>query len=351
MSKFIIVGDCHFGVRGDLPIFYTYSSKFFDLIINNLIENKITDIFQLGDLFDRRKYINFKTLEQAKHIFFNKIRDAGITLHTLVGNHDIFYRESLEVNSSSLVLGEYYNVKIYQKPTTIVYDNTTIDIIPWICKENEQEIIEFIDKSKSDICLGHFEISGFAMYRGMESHEGLSINMFEKYERVFSGHYHTKSQKDNIMYVGTPYEMTWQDYADPKGYHIFDTETRTIEFIQNPYSIFVKVEYDDTKELPDLNKLDLVDCFVKLIVINKTDLYKFDQFVQRLYNKKIYEIKIIEDMSASNSGEIDESINLEDTMSVVSTYIDSLPENEINEKDKLKHFMKSLYIQALNTQC
>lgn len=351
MTKFAILGDVHLGVRGDLPIFYDYSAKFFDLMIEDLVKRDIKTIFQLGDLFDRRKYINFQTLNNAKQLFFDKLQTVEITFHTLVGNHDIYFRESLAINSSSLVLAKYDNVKIYQEPTTLDFNGTSIDLIPWICKENENQIYDLIKNSKSDICMGHFEISGFAMYRGMESHEGLSIDLFEKYEKVFSGHYHTKSQKNNIMYVGTPYEMIWQDYADPKGYHIFDTETRKIEFVQNPFTIFKRIEYDDTKELVNLDSLDLDDCFVKLVIINKTNLYKFDQFVQKLYNKKAYEIKIIEDISESSYGEIDESIDLEDTMSVVSNYIDSISENEVAEKDRLKHFMKSLYVEALSTQC
>jgi DNA repair exonuclease SbcCD nuclease subunit len=317
-------------------------------MFEHIERENIKTIFQLGDLFDRRKYINFKTLNESRRILFDRLRDLNVEFHTLIGNHDSHYRERVDVNSSSLVLGEYSNITVYQEPTTIEYAGSTIDIIPWICKDNEAQILKFISNSKSDICLGHFEISSFPMYRGAEAHDGLPINMFDKYERVFSGHYHTKSQKENIMYVGTPYEMTWQDYNDPKGYHLFDCKTRDIEFFQNNDIIFVRIDYDDTKELFDVDNTPLQNKFVKVVVTNKTDLYKFDHFMNKLYDKGCYEVKIVEDMSEFQEGEVDENIDLEDTVDVLSNYIDSIDTDA--DKEKIKSFMKSLYIEAINTE-
>jgi DNA repair exonuclease SbcCD nuclease subunit len=315
-------------------------------MINDLVDKGITDIFQLGDLFDRRKYINFKTLNESKRCFFDKLKANNIHLHVLVGNHDIHMRESVDINSPSLVLGEYDNVSVYTKPTTVNYHGTTIDMIPWICRDNEKEVFDFITKSKSDLCFGHFEIMSFVMYQGMESHEGLPMDTFAKYELVCSGHYHTRSRKDNIVYVGTPYEMTWQDYNDPKGYHLFDIETRELEFVGGGDTVFTRIEYNDTQPLVDLNTLELRDKFVKLIVTNKTDLYKFDNYVQKLYSKGCYEIKIVEDLTEFTEGEINEDLDLEDTIDVVSNYIDSIETTA--DKEKIKAFMKGLYVEAIN---
>lgn len=347
-KQFAILGDTHFGCRNDLKLFHEHFEKFYIDMISDLVAAGITDVFQLGDLFDRRKYINFQSLKESKRYFFDKLAEHNIQLHTLVGNHDIFFKESLEVNSSSLVLGEYSNVHVYTNPTTITVGDTTIDLIPWICTENTEEINDFIMKSRSDLCFGHFEIATFSMYRGMESHEGLPISLFSKYELVCSGHYHTQSKKDNIVYVGTPYEMTWQDYNDPRGYHLFDIETRELEFFRNPHTIFHRLEYDDSKQLPVLDTLDLANKFVKVIVTNKTDLFKFDQFVQKLYTKGCYEVKIVEDMSEFQEGEIHEEINLEDTMDVLSNYIDSIETDA--DKEKIKSFLKSLYVEAINLE-
>ena len=175
----------------------------------------------------------------------------------------------------------------------------------------------------------------------------MPIDLFAKYERVLSGHYHTRSERDNVTYVGTPCEMTWQDYNDPKGFHLFDTETRQLLFFENPYKIFVKLDYHDT-DVKDLRSLDLKDCFVKVVVTSKQDLYKFDQYIQTLYTKGCFEIKIVEDMSEFSDGEIGEEINLEDTMDVLSNYIDSIETSA--DKEKIKQFMKSLYVEAINVE-
>jgi len=345
--KIAILGDVHLGVRGDAKIFHDYFAKFYtQIFFPYLEEHGINIVFQLGDLFDKRKSINFYSLAESKRYFFGPLEENNIHLYTLVGNHDIYWRESLEVNASELLLAEYANINVISQPKTITVDSTSFDIIPWVCEENQTEIMNFITKSKSDICLGHWEIAGFAMYKGMESHEGLSMDMFSKYEQVWSGHYHTRSQKGNITYVGTPAEMTWQDYNDPKGFHIFDTETRELTFIKNNFTIFHRLEYNDQSVLPDLDAPDLKDCYVKVVVTNKTDFYKFDNFINKLYQKGCYDIKIVEDLAAFNEGEVSDQINLEDTVSVLSHYIDSVETNQ--DKDKIKHYMTTLYVEALN---
>ena len=349
--RFCILGDTHFGCRNDLKLFHDHFETFYTWLFDQLEKEQINTIVQLGDLWDRRKYVNFFTLNEARRYFFDKLVEKNIKLITLVGNHDIYWRESLDVNSSSLLLQDYIeagNVEVYQQPTMIELGGTKIDIIPWICQSNEEEIRDYISQSTADLCAGHFEIESFAMYRGVESHDGLPTSLFEKYELVLSGHYHTRSEKHNITYVGTPYEMTWQDYADPKGFHVFDTKTRKLKFTKSPFNIFVKIEYDDREEIPDVKKLPVENCFVKVVVVSKTDMYKFDSFIQKLYNRGCYEVKIVEDISEFADGEIGEDINLEDTMDVLSNYIDSIDTDA--DKEKIKTFMKTLYIEALNME-
>lgn len=348
MSKVIILGDTHWGCRNDLQLFYQYFDKFYQYLVQYMVDNKINTVFQLGDLFDRRKYINFRTLSESKKIMFDRFYDNNIDMHVLVGNHDIHMKESTEINSPRLLIDQYDNITVYDTASTLDYYGTSIDIIPWLCKENEESILEMISTSSSELCFGHFEIQNFSMYKGIESHDGLPEDLFQRYELVCSGHYHTRSHRENIVYVGTPYEMTWQDYNDTKGFHVFDTQTRQLEFIINPYTIFSRIDYDDTEHLPETSRLDIKDKFCRLVVRNKTDPLKFDNFIQRLYNKGPYELKIIEDLSEFTDGEIGDEINLENTIDVLSNYIDSI-ETTAN-KDKIKAFMKTLYIEAVNAE-
>jgi hypothetical protein len=311
-----------------------------------LADNDIKTVFQLGDLFDKRRSIDFLSLAESKRFLFKPLQEAGIAFHTLLGNHDLYYRESLSINSTGLLLGEFDNVHMYDKPTKVMFDDTTIDVIPWICKDNELDTFEFMLNSNSDLCFGHFEIQGFSMQKGMESHDGIRTNIFAKYEKVLSGHFHTRSDKDNILYVGTPYENTYADLNDQKGFHVFDTVTRQIEFIENPYTMFLRHEYND--ELIDYGKIDIEQFrqkYIKIIVVKKTDFYKFDQFINKLYDSNIHELKILEDLSDFSEGDIDsESINIENTLDVLENYIDSIAD-ESNKSD-IKLFLRTLYLEA-----
>ena len=249
MSKIIILGDTHFGVRGDSLEFHKYYRKFYDeVFFPYLIENNIKTIFQLGDLFDRRKFINFNSLYLSRGYFFNKLKEHNITMHTLLGNHDVAYKNTLEVNSSSLLLDGYKEVNVIDEFQTLEVEGTKIDIVPWICDDNEKEIFESMKTSGADICFGHFEIDGFEMDRGNVHQGGLDRKTLSKYDIVLSGHFHHMSSADNITYVGTPYEMTWSDYNDPRGFHVFDTSTRELEFVRNPHRMFHKVYYDDAEQ-------------------------------------------------------------------------------------------------------
>lgn len=348
--KVAIITDQHFGARNDSIAFLDFFEKFYDnTFFPALDANNISTVLVLGDTFDRRKYVNFYALDRAKKMFFDKLEERGIRVHMLAGNHDTYYKNTNEVNSPDLLLVEYGNIDVISKPETIVIDGTSICMMPWICPENYQESLDHIKNTKAEICMGHFEIAGFAMYRGMESHDGLAKETFEKFDLVFSGHYHHRSSDKHIHYLGNPYELTWQDYNDPRGFHLFDLDTRELEFICNPYRMFERIEYNDKDQEPvDLDALELEQKYVKLVVVNKNDFYKFDKFIQKLYNKGCHEIKIIEDMSEFQDGEIGEELNLEDTVSVLTHYIDSI-ETDV-DKEQIKTYMRTLYTEAINIE-
>ena len=349
--KVAVITDQHFGARNDSIAFLDYFQKFYDnTFFPALVNNNISVVLVLGDTFDRRKYVNFYALQRAKEMFFDRLADAGITVHMLAGNHDTYFKNTNAVNSPDLLLQEYDNINVIDEPQTINVDGVEICMMPWICPDNYTASVDHMKNTKAEICMGHFEIAGFAMYRGMESHDGLSKETFEKFDMVFSGHYHHKSDDGQIYYVGNPYELTWQDYNDPRGFHLFDLGSRKLEFIRNPYRMFERLEYNDKDQEPlDLDKVELTNKYVRLVVVNKTDYYKFDKFIQKLYNKGCYDIKVVEDMSEFSEGELeDESINLEDTLSVLGHYVDSI-ETDM-DKEKIKTYMRSLYTEAVNIE-
>ena len=352
--QIVILGDTHFGMRGDSLEFHAHYKKFYDKVFFPfLVENNIGVVYQLGDLFDRRKFINFNSLYLSRQYFFNKLKNLNIEFHTLLGNHDVTYKNTLEVNSSQLLLNEYNNITVHDEPVTVTIDGVDIDIIPWICADNEVEITEFIKNSKSQICFGHFEIAGFEMDRGNVCHEGLDKNTLKRYDVVLSGHFHHKSSDGQITYVGTPGEMTWADYNDSRGFHIFDTNTRGLKFVENPYRMFHKINYDDSvQDFEHWKSYDYEQykgSYVKIVVLNKQNPYLFDNVLDNLYKASPSDISVVEDFSdvlIENDPEIIDQA--EDTMTILSKYIDGLTMNV--DGDKLKTVMRELYVEALNVE-
>ena len=352
--KLCILGDTHFGARGDSLDFHKYFQKFYDeVFFPYLIENDIKVVFQMGDLFDRRKFINFNSLYLARKYFFNKLKEHGIQLYALVGNHDVAYKNTLEVNSPGLLLNEYENIITYENFRTLDFDGVQVDVVPWICDDNVDEIFTQMKDSKAQICFGHFEIAGFEMDRGNVCDTGIDKQTLNKYDVVLTGHFHHKSNNGNITYVGTPYEMTWADWNDPKGFHIFDTETRDLQFVQNPFTMFHKISYDDgTQDFEHWKAYDfnsLKESYVKVVVLNKQNPYLFDHVIDNLYKVGVSDLAIVEDFS-DNLIDDDQDIvdQAEDTMTILSKYIDNLTLDV--ESEKLKNLMRELYVEALNTE-
>ena len=336
-NKVCVLGDLHLACRNGSAIFSKHQQKFFDGVLFPYLEKTGYRVLQLGDLFDQRKYVSFVGFDAAKRGFFTKMPNK---MTTLLGNHDIAYKESLRVNSPELLIGDFGH--------TIVTDPITIngvDFIPWICEQNRQEVFEFIKRSKSKICCGHFEISGFSMQRGIPAHDGLDVETFDKYDLVLSGHYHTRSTIGNITYVGTPYELTWADHKDPKGFHVLDLDTNELEFIENPYTLYESIHYNGSV-YGDFDFDNFSEKYVKVIVVEKSNYSDFDRFITKLNNSGAYDIKIIENYSGQPIGSIGEEIMLQDTLHVLSDYIRSMGGDN---SEALEMQMRSLYAQAQDT--
>lgn len=351
--KIALITDQHFGARNDSIHFLDFYEKFYSqTFLPTLEEEGIKHVLILGDTFDRRKYVNFYTLQRAKKMFFDILAAKGIEVYMLIGNHDTYYKNTNEVNSPELVLEDYGNITTISSPQVIKIENTDILMMPWICPENQEESLEMLKNAKAQICMGHFEIEGFAMYRGMKSEEGLHRDLFKRFDFTFSGHYHHKSNSDGIYYLGNPYELTWQDYNDDRGFHIFDLDDRSLKFIKNPNRIFHRITYNDKDaDIKDFTNMDLTpykNTYVKVVVVNKTNPYVFDMLINRLYDAGTLDITIAEDFTEIEDITDDEIDQAEDTVSILNKYVDNLTTDL--DKDKLKQIMKHLYVEALNEE-
>lgn len=344
--KVALITDTHYGFKKGNQDFHDYFMRFYnDVFFPTLEKQKIKHVIHLGDVFDVRRNIDFWSLNWAKQNIFDTLETMGITCDLMVGNHDAFYKNTLEINSLECLLQEYSNLRVYSQPTEVEVDGTKLVYLPWICPDNEGDTVKLLEETSAKVVLGHLELEGFRTNPSYVCNHGRKTDEFDKFDLVMSGHFHTKSKKGNIQYLGNSYQMYWNDYADKRGFHIFDTDTLKLTYIQNPYEMFHKIFYDDTEnDYYDLDLEQYKDTVVKLVVENKTDYTSFDYLVNCLQDL-VLDLKIVEDFSAESQDSDDIELEHEDTLTILEKYIDELNTNL--DSSRLKQIMKSLYVEAL----
>ena len=345
--KICILNDSHFGARGDSQLFFDYFMKFFDdVFFPYLKENDIKTVIHAGDLMDRRKYVNFNILNQIRTRFMNRLQEEGIELHCILGNHDVYYRNTNVINSIRELFGD--DLILYEEPAVINFDGLDIALLPWVCKENYDQSIDFIKTVSAPILIGHLELQGYDVMRGVKHENGMNPVLFNRFEKVLSGHFHCRQEKDNIYYMGTQYQITFADLHEEKGFHILDTDTREIEFVTNPHKMFHAIKYNDKDGPVDGDKFNcdgLDDSYVKLFVEHKEHPYSFERFMDKLYDCGVAKITVVEEFDNSEWTK-EEIVDLaQDTVTLINNEVDAL--EEVKDKDRMKQLIRDLYMESL----
>lgn len=343
--KVAIVTDQHFGFKKGSKIYHDYFLKFYnDVFFPTLDEMGINTVIDMGDTFDSRKGIDFSALAWAKNNYYDPLSQRGIKVHTIVGNHTAYYKNTNDVNAVDLLLREYPCVTVYSEATEIKLDKLKVLFVPWINTENYQNTLNIIKKSTSNCVMGHLELNGFRAHRGHIMEDGIDGSIFKKFTRVFSGHYHTRSDDGKIFYLGNPYQMFWNDVNDKRGFVIFDTETLEHEYINNPYNLYEIVYYENTPR-QTFKYHEYEEKIVKVIV-KKRDSYKnYEKFIDGFQKVNLIDLNIVDQTVQQNYSEL-EVDEFEDTLTILDKYIDEL-ESSLN-KSTLKSILRETYKEACN---
>lgn len=347
-----LLNDTHAGVRSDMVEMAKYQGRFYEeIFFPYLDKHNIKHIIHLGDYFDRRKYINFSSLAENRKHFIEPLVKRGIHMDLILGNHDTYYKNTNDVNSPELLLFNESNITVIQEPVTKDYDGTTVALVPWINPENYADSVEFLLSAPATHCFGHFEIEGGLMQPGFNCPHGLDPTYLKRFEQVYSGHFHHKSDVGNVRYLGSQMQFTWSDYNDKKYFHIFNTETLEVTPVLNPLTMFEKVFYDDTKfkrfeDIAEMDFSNIAGKFVKLIVVNKDNPYWFDTFIDKVHKENPLHLQVVDDNKHMDFFNDDDIEDIEDTLTILGKYVDGL---EIQgAKKPLNELMTSLYNEALD---
>tara|TARA_R100000234_G_scaffold116861_1_gene94433 strand:+ start:225 stop:1271 length:1047 start_codon:yes stop_codon:yes gene_type:complete len=344
-----LITDQHLDGRKNSQAFWEFFMKFYDnVFFPTLKKHKIKTIIDLGDTFDNRKSMDLNSWHRMKTRYFQVLADMGIEIHMLVGNHTAYYKNTNKVNTPDLLLDSFDNIHTYDEVTDVEIEGRKFTMLPWINPENEDHVRKHLDNTDSEVVCGHLELNGFAAIPGHYFEGGgWDRRSFTKFKKVYSGHFHFPSEKGNVKYLGNPYEMFWNDCGSRRGFHLFEPSTLALKFIQNPYTIFKKIFYDeDTWNKNNFNPAEYKDCFVKLIVVNKNNSIWLDRIIEKLYDSGIHDLKIIDDtvMDQEEVGGVEH----EDTLTILNKYIEQM-DNKL-DKPELKSIMKSIYLEACEVQ-
>jgi hypothetical protein len=343
-----VLNDTHCDVRNSADIFLENQTRFYtDTFFPYCQEHGITNVIHLGDYYDNRKQVSVKAIHHNRKIFLDPLRDHNMQMDIIPGNHDVYYKNTNDLCTLKELLGHYMNnISIIMEPVVYEYDGLDIGLVPWINNQNYHSTVDWLQNTKASIIGAHLELTGFDMMRGVTSTTGMDAALFKRFEMVLSGHFHTKSQRDNIYYLGNQMELTWADANDPKYFHVLDTKTRELTPVRNPNTLFKKLVYNDEKI--DYNTIEIPNCsnsFVKVIVQKKTDHFVFERFLDKIQSQEIYDLKIAENFQEFIGENVDDKgIDVEDTSELLNTYIDNV-DTDLS-KERIKGEMKDLMTEA-----
>ena len=344
--KVAVITDQHFGARKNSKLFHDFFGKFYEEVFFPYLDaNGITVCIDMGDTFDNRTGINYSALRWAKDNYFQLLCDRGINLTCVVGNHTAYYKNTNKVNACELLLREYDNIRVISEFEELNIGGLDIAFVPWVNSENHDATCKKLNNTKCRVVMGHLELNGFLANAHHVMDHGQDKGIYERFEKVYSGHYHHRNSQGNIHYLGNPYEIYWNDCGDVRGFHIFDTETLEHTPVNNPHNIFEKIFYEDTDHQifdarPYENKI------VKVIVKDRGKGTKFDKFIDKLYKAGVAELKTVESIDYGTGFVTyeDQGKETEDTLTILSKYVDEV-ETTV-DKSKVKKLLQTVYQEA-----
>lgn len=336
MSKVALITDTHWGVKGGSPEFLENLKLFLDNIFFPYLEKEgITRVIHLGDLVHERKRIGFSVLAHLRRNFLDVLERKKIRMDILIGNHDMPYKEVYNDDACNELLYSYSNIRVIDSPT----EDGDFLLLPWITKNNRDQMTAAVANTKAKYAFAHLELAGFNFSKTQVATHGDDPATFKKFETVFSGHYHYRHSKGNIFYLGSPTQHTWIDVDTKRGFHVLDTETGVVEFIENPYNIYENVKYGQV----DIGWSVPNKRYMRLYYSEGVKQSELDAFIADLYKAGALnvETRIIRNNQAVEIGESDEAVieNVEDTPTFIR--------NNIEEVD-VAELLVQLYNEAIS---
>ena len=216
-KKAAVFTDIHFGLKGNSKVHNQDCEDFIDWYIKEAKANGCETGIFCGDWHHNRNSLNLTTMD-ATIRSMEKLGAAFEQFFFFDGNHDLYYKDKRDVNSTAFAK--------HIPGITFVDEITTIEdvtIVPWLVGDEWKKLRTL----KSKYVFGHFELPSFYMNAmvQMPDHGELKAEDFKHQSYVFSGHFHKRQQQGVVHYLGNAFPHNYADaWDDDRGMMILDRE-------------------------------------------------------------------------------------------------------------------------------
>lgn len=255
--------DIHFGKKSNSPVHNQDCLNYVSWFCEQTIKNKCDYVSFMGDWNENRSALNIQTMNYA-HEAAKKLNDLGIPIYFIIGNHDLYYRNSRDVHSV-IHHGEFEHFQLIDTPTVIDDIEGGVFFCPYLFHEEYPSLTKYL---KVPVWAGHFEFKGFVITGyNVRMPTGPDANDFGGPKHIFSGHFHKRQTSKNVTYIGNAFPMDFGDANDTKRgmmiYNHISNKKQFIDWKDCPKYIRTKLSVlvDDPKNvlLPESNVHCIVD--------------------------------------------------------------------------------------------
>lgn len=311
-DKIFVFTDLHFGIHSNSQSYIDICSDTLKWISNYCTKNAIGEIVFMGDFFDSRASIDVKTLNSATQSLY-ELADSGVNINLILGNHDIYLRDSTSIHSL-LAFGGRSNIRIVDEPFSVMHDGDVVMMLPWLYGTTSKKVN--VPRGTKYVFSHHNFPVNFFMGGGgkkkklnrsdtyvsstpYEDEYGIQQELLDEVVKngglFFSGHIHQRKEipltkRSKIIIEGSPYETSWGFNGVECGAYVVDLGENTCEFVPNPYNkVHVEVRTSSAEE--DIDKIDFKNSIVRLNVDTQESFDRISKLQSKISSFKPFSIE------------------------------------------------------------
>ena len=251
-GKVLVFTDLHIGLKGAQKNRLAICARVVKKIIDYTVANGIGTILFLGDWNHTRVSTENNALNVSYRLMKALAKVAKV--YAILGNHDIYMKNSLDINSL-VIFKDLANVVLVDKVMEASINGNKSLLIPWLGD------LTAYDKESQDMLFGHFDISSkflIKSYVADNAAKGVSealgkelsadkdlgsvgdlvgdfVDVAKKTGKIFSGHIHGHkeflSKGRWFSFVGSPYQQNLGELGCKCGFYVID-EANNAKFVE-----------------------------------------------------------------------------------------------------------------------